>query len=256
MRDEEISTFLGQVTNHGLMCLFVLWAKPRPAMVNEIATITGLQRNQISGALNRLKLHGYAAEVGGGRWPHWTLTDRGRQLVLPGLTALTALTGEVMPHRSASLSTTTTALLSPSEIIKAVAVEAESDALLECITPSPKVEGVEGKPSEIGFSDLTRPATNPPAIDAKLAAAFKSAGIGSNAWPGLAKLEHITPALVKAHDAYRRERGESTGMLITRLRCGDPVPEKKRKPVRDGRDVAAEWQKVIDEQRGGQRRKG
>ena len=137
MRDEEISTFLGQVTDKGLMCLFVLWAKPRPAMVNEIATITGLHRNQISDALNRLKLHGYAAEVGGGRWPHWTLTDRGRQLALPGLTALP---GEVMPNRSASLSTTTTALLSSSDPAKAVAA-AESDALQECITLNPKVGG-------------------------------------------------------------------------------------------------------------------
>jgi hypothetical protein len=35
-------------------------------------------------------------------------------------------------------------------------------------------------------------------------------------------------------------------MLITRLRCGDSVPKKESK-----RDVAAEWKKVIDRQRGG-----
>ena len=75
-----------------------------------------------------------------------------------------------------------------------------------------------------------------------------NAGIGSNAWPGLAKLEHVTPAYVQAHDAHRRERGESTGLLITRLRCGDPVPEKD---IKRERDVAAEWQKDIDERRGG-----
>ena len=131
----------------------------------------------------------------------------------------------------------------------------QSDALQECINPRPKVEGGEEKPSETEKNGFTRPATTPPVIDAKLAAAFKAAGIGSNAWPKLAELEHITPAYVKAHDAYRREHGESTGLLITRLRCGDPVPEKKRKPVRDGSDVAAAWQKDIDERRAGQRRK-
>ena len=69
---------------------------------------------------------------------------------------------------------------------------------------------------------------NAPAIDAKLAVAFKAAGIGSNAWLGLAKLAHVTPALVKAHDAYRRERSESIGMLITRLRCGDPITGERQ----------------------------
>ena len=71
----------------------------------------------------------------------------------------------------------------------------------------------------------------------KLAAALKAAGIGSNAWPGLAKLEHVTPAYVKAHDAYRCERGESTLCDFAALR-------------EVLRDVAAAWQKFMDEPRG------
>ena len=218
MRDEEISTFLGQVTDKGLMCLFVLWAKPQPVMINEIVTITGMYRITISDALNRLKLHGYAAEVGGGRWPRWTLTDRGRQLILPDLAKSDA------DLISITAPTTTTALLSSLDSARAVVAGAESDAEKISITLNPKV-----------------------------VAALKAAGIGSNAWPGLAKLEHVTPAYVKAHDAYRRERGESTGMLITRLRCGDPVPKKE---IKRERDVAAAWQKFMDEPRDNQRRKG
>ena len=220
----EISTFLGEVTDHGLMCLFVLWANPQPVTIGDIETITGVCRHTTSDALDRLKLHGYAAVVGGGRWPRWTLTDRGRQLSLPGLNApgLAENDGQKM---TINPPTTTTAILPSLNSAKAVVATS-----------------VDGQKMTI----------NPPAIDAKLAAAFKAAGIGSNAWPGLAKLEHITPDFVKAHDEYRRGRGENTGMLITRLRCGDAVPEKDSKPVRD---VAADWQKVIDQQRGGKRRK-
>ena len=218
----EISTFLGQVTDQGLMCLFVLWANPQPVTIGDIETITGVCRHTTSEALDRLKLHGYAAEVGGGRWPRWTLTDRGRQLSLPGLNApgLAESDGQKM---TINAPTTTTAILSPLDYVKA-AVAAESDGQKMTINP-------------------------------KLAAALKAAGIGSNAWPQLAKLEHVTPAYVKAHDAYRRECGESTGLLITRLKCGDPVPETKRTPVRDGSDVAAAWQKFLDEPRDNQRRK-
>ena len=217
----EISTFLGQVTDQGLMCLFVLWANPQPVTIGDIETITGVCRHTTSEALDRLKLHGYAAEVGGGRWPRWTLTDRGRQLSLPGLNApgLAESDGHFL---TITAPTTTTAILSPLDYVKAAA--AESDGQKMTINP-------------------------------KLAAALKAAGIGSNAWPQLAKLEHVTPAYVKAHDAYRRECGESTGLLITRLKCGDPVPEKKRTPVRDGSDVAAAWQKFLDEPRDNKRRK-
>ena len=60
-------------------------------------------------------------------------------------------------------------------------------------------------PGMFGKSEGEKITLNP-----KVVAALKAAGIGSNAWPGLAKLEHVTPACVKAHDAYRRERGAST----------------------------------------------
>jgi len=86
----------------------------------------------------------------------------------------------------------------------------------------------------------------PAGVDQALAKALRSAGIGSNAWPDLAALEHVTPAYVRAHAAYARARGDSVGLLITRIRCGDPVPRAKRARRGEREDVGLAWMKVIE----------
>jgi DNA-binding IscR family transcriptional regulator len=235
MIDSRVQTLVRECRNMQLHVLFVLWASTGPMSAKELAQEVNCSPDAVQQALPNLEFNGYVAQFPGGRHPRWWLTDKARQLSLPGLFGKSegekiTLEGEKITLEGEKITlsppTTTTAILPSLSSANAVVAVAESEGEKITLTP--------------------------PAIDAKLAAAFKAAGIGSNAWPGLAKLAHVTPAYVKAHDAYRRERGESTGLLITRLRCGDPVPQKASQP---GRDVAAEWQKVIDEQRGGQRRK-
>ncbi len=83
-----------------------------------------------------------------------------------------------------------------------------------------------------------------PTIKPELAQAFKAAGIGSNAWARLAELDYITPEYVRAHDAQRRREGKSVGLLITRLRSGDAVPEESPE-IDFGQRQAAEWAELL-----------
>jgi len=50
------------------------------------------------------------------------------------------------------------------------------------------------------------------------------AGIGEPMRSRLASLGHVTPDYVKAHTLLAKEQGLLTGLLITRIRCGDPAP--------------------------------
>ena len=253
MIDRDVVTELvDRVQVRGLGYMLLLYML-NSATVSELCLMTREDRHTVSDCLRELEMRQYVVRIQSGRSEKW----------FPSQTGLSFMRSVVGGNPTNNGPTTTTAILPPLNSAKAVVAAASvvggnptnnglttTTAILSSLSSTNAAVAAESEGEKITLEG-EKITLNPPAIDAKLAAAFKAAGIGSNAWPGLAKLAHVTPTYVKAHDAYRRERGESTGLLITRLRCGDPVPQKAGKP---GRDVAAEWQKVIDEQRGRQRR--
>ena len=285
MIDRDVVTELvDRVQVRGLGYMLLLYML-NSATVSELCLMTREDRHTVSDCLRELEMRQYVVRIQSGRSEKWFPSQTGLSFmrsvvggnptnngpttttaILPPLNSAKAVVAaSVVGGNPTNNGPTTTAILPSLDSAKAVvatAAESEGEKITlkgEKITLSPPTTTTATLPSldsakavVAAESEGEKITLTAPAIDAKLAAAFKAAGIGSNAWPGLAKLAHVTPALVKAHDAYRREHGESTGLLITRLRCGDPVPKKAGKPVRN---VAAEWQKVIDEQRGGKRRK-
>lgn len=60
--------------------------------------------------------------------------------------------------------------------------------------------------------------------------ALRRAGIGEPTLSQLAKDPHLTADFVAGHDAMRRERGQPTGLLITRLRSHEELPAAYLKP--------------------------
>jgi hypothetical protein len=58
-------------------------------------------------------------------------------------------------------------------------------------------------------------------------------------------LEWIDAEYVADHAAYRIERGDSTGLMITRMRCGDSVPAQK---VHEG--VVDAWKRFAADREG------
>ncbi len=85
MNEPEIATFLRQVTPLGLSILFVLWAMPRPLYETEIARLIGRERHTLASLIPSLEMFGFVAGVGARPRQRWTLTERARQLLLPGL---------------------------------------------------------------------------------------------------------------------------------------------------------------------------
>lgn len=189
-----------------LHVLFVLWASTGPLVAKEIAQEINCCPDAVDQALPQLEFDGYVSRLPGGRHPRWWLTDKARQLSLPGL-----YVGGEVENLNFIAPTTTTALLDPLSTPKAV------------VAATAEVEKINLNPA--------------------LAAAIRVTGIGKNMWAELSGYEWVTPAFVRGHDQYRRSRGESTGMLITRLRAGDMVPVEVKKA--DCRAVADEWQEVL-----------
>jgi hypothetical protein len=85
MNLSEIQTIIGQVTPLGIACLFALWSVDHPVAESEIAFCLSKDRHTTAGALARLEIHGLASRSGAAKHYRWWLTDRGRQLDLPGL---------------------------------------------------------------------------------------------------------------------------------------------------------------------------
>lgn len=191
-----------------LHILMVLWAAARPMVPIDIAGEIGCNPDTVQDALRNMLTDGYVAAFGSpGRKCRWWVTGKAQQLPLNGLLLVTK--GEKFPLDS----TTTTALLDQIEQ-EAAAVEV-----------APKGEKLP--------LDLT-------AVEK----ALKSAGVGRNMWAELSALPHVTAACVRAHDKYRRSRGESTGMLITRLRAGDAAPKEEEKTDRQD-NVGNKWLRVL-----------
>lgn len=55
--------------------------------------------------------------------------------------------------------------------------------------------------------------------------ALKNAGIGEPSRSKLANLEHVTPEYILAHSELVKKENKNTGMLVHRIREGDPAPE-------------------------------
>ena len=56
---------------------------------------------------------------------------------------------------------------------------------------------------------------------------LKSAGVGEPMRSRIANLDHVNPEYIKAHAAKVKREKKSAGMLIHRLKSGDPMPEMK-----------------------------
>lgn len=63
----------------------VLAGSAGPLLAVDIAGEIGCHRDSVSDALRAMERDGYTAALGSGRHPRWTLTDKARQLPLPGL---------------------------------------------------------------------------------------------------------------------------------------------------------------------------
>jgi hypothetical protein len=140
----------------------------------------------VEAALPRMFHDKYVSKWPNGRHPKWWVGEMAGQLFLPGLQLISE--GEKTPLTALSAT-----------------AAANSSAPLNAVV----VRDSEGE-------------IPPQMLELRLA--FRAAGIGSNAWSMLEKFDHITPEFVKGHDAYRRYMGESVGLMITRLKCGDEVP--------------------------------
>lgn len=207
MQRDDVVTLADRVSVKGLgyLTLLILLHK---TTVPELHLITREDRHTIGDLLNGLEMRGLAIRVQAGRWFEWFPSQKGFSLI--------GSDGGGIPTTIAS--TTTAAISSPDENQKAV-VEAPHRGVI--------------------------PATKAPTLCAKTVAALRACGIGANLHAELCALKWVTVAYVSGHDAYRRSRGESVGLLITRLRAGDPVPKPVPKRPKQEKDVAKDWQEFL-----------
>ena len=193
------------VTGLGYLALLILLGH---TTISEMCLICHEDRHTVANRLRALEIRDLAMRAQVGKGFEWFASLKAVSFMRSGDGGIPAITA----------STTTTALLSSTESEKA-AEEA----------------GERGGIPAIKRGDLCAE------IPDDLLMAFRRAGIGSNAWQGLAALEWMDVDYVKAHDEYRRSRGDSVGLLITRLRCGDGVPEC----VEGGGGVGRQWLRVL-----------
>ncbi len=55
--------------------------------------------------------------------------------------------------------------------------------------------------------------------------ALRECGIGEPTASRVAALRHVTPEFIRAHGLKARQEGSPSGLLVHRIRCGDPAPE-------------------------------
>ncbi len=68
-----------------LHVLFVLWASTTPLLAKEIAYEIGCSADAVEDSVGPMEADGYISRIGAGRHPRWWVTDKARQLALPGL---------------------------------------------------------------------------------------------------------------------------------------------------------------------------
>lgn len=246
MIDQRVKTLLRDNKNTRLHVLMVLWASPEPLSAKDISDELDCHPDTVQALLPRMFAGGYVSQWPDGRHPKWWVGENAGQLYLPGLSLLAE--GEKVTLKPASEGEKVT--LTPELRVNAHTLTASAAAAASYQIPliksssSRNSEGENHPQKSNGRSagrktHAARAAAAAEGLDPALVAAFRSAGIGSNAWADLAECEWVTPDFVRAHDAYRRSRGESVGLLITRLLAGDEVPEVRQTDRRDVGDVWA-----------------
>lgn len=208
MERDQVVDLVSQTGIGGLGYLMLL-VLLRGATVRELAGVCRSNRHTVGDVLFALEMRGLVVRVQNGRGQMWYVSAQGRAGLLDIEVA------EIPPTSSTAAAAISTS--STTEVAVAVAGD------------------VGGKTASIA-----------PRLDPALAKALRAAGIGSNAWPDLAALPHVTVAYINAHAAYARARGDSTGLLITRIRCGDPVPRSKRAKRDEQRDVGRLWAELLE----------
>jgi len=174
-----------------LSCLLALkLAEERPVGTMWVGQVTGYREKTVGLALRALQRMGLAEQTA--RFEGWHLTQAGRLAVPPA-----------SRQNDNSLPTATAIYTDSNNRLEVAVVEAARSS------------------GENGGSSPAPEAPPPPEVVAALA----QVGIGEPMRSRMAALPHVTPEYVKAHALLAREQGLSTGLLITRIRCGDPAPE-------------------------------
>lgn len=109
------------------------------------------------------------------------------------------------------------------------AVENESESHLMTLAPSTATTTCYSRVNDQEAAAETGESINDsPANHSSYAlnlAALHDAGIKGKTAADLARLAHVTPRYVRSHAKFAEDRGESTGLLVTRIRDGDPEPK-------------------------------
>ena len=171
-----------------------------PVGEREIITGTGYSQNKVREGLEVLEAAGLVTRQG--RYEGWSLTSGARQL------PLTANFFEDGESQKMTLPAVTTATAYIVESQRSVKEQQQENA------------GESKNDSRASENDKNESQNDSPAIEDFL----NECGIMGRTARELARMEHITEAYVRAHVEKGRARGDSIGLIITRMRDGDPAP--------------------------------
>ena len=170
---------------------------PKPLSVNELAQRTAVSRNAVGNAVSYLESIG--AVVRNGRYAS--------QLTLGML----------------------------EEFLDLFPVDNFTDAAADFFKPAagctkrvhPMHKKSASPSSSSSYTDLNKngeSSEEEEGIPEELKEVLKASGVGRNMWPGLARLEWITPDYVAAHTAYRRYKKEPVRFQMQRMLNEDEAP--------------------------------
>jgi hypothetical protein len=239
----------------------------RPIGTMEFVTLTGWRKQSVSQGLDTLELHGYAAQIG--RYHGWILTDKSRQMVLPGFEAVLATAIE---GGKTALDSATAIGVEGQDPATAIRVEGRKTALearKTALASSTSVDvGTGGRASTDGsvvvvdlYTDLSPDqqqqqedarVEKQPSREIEVLEACAEHGITGIKATRLAMLDWITADRVReaVQIAERQGWDNPQGMAITRLEArtttGSPPARRKPKSRNDRSDVGYKWQEFID----------
>jgi len=191
----------------------VLAGSVGPLLAVDIAGEIGCHRDSVIDALRAMERDGYTAALGPGRHPRWTLTDKARQLPLPGL-----------------------------DYVEAEKFRLTSPVVAVDLDPAGESDQQHQQPSE---AEKIRVRAQRPDLDEVLEELTR-AGILEPTRSKLAADLWVTVERVRlTAKAARRSKG-GPGVIVLNLRGHHEPP---RDP--DVRDVGREWSEYLDRRRGG-----
>lgn len=187
---------LAALTGAALKCLITFLWERRQLTTTELADYIGHDDQTVHKAMRQLQLYGLAASVIS-RQETWHLTDKGYQLPLP----LDMLVSPGQERERISLVATTTTAIN--------------------LNPPLKLSSSSSKREEEKISPAQ---TDSPLQGENLRAAHDCGIMGKKA-EKIARLDGVTPKLIRAHVDKARRDGQKLGLAICRLESGDPMPE-------------------------------